>query len=564
MRVIMKTRPRRKLMRVGAPAVAALVLLSLLTLSPTGTGAASNVGQSSRLVSADWPLTPAGLRAGDSFRLLFVSSTTHSAMSVSEQDYIGVIKGRADANAVLKPYKDDFSALVSTQYHDARDLTGTTGAGVPIYWVGGEKVADDYGDFYDASWDSHAARDESGALMTSLGTRHIWTGSASNGTKKANHFLGAGHAAIGKLAGENGGTGKEIDRSNSATSSMQHLYGMSPVFTVAGHQVAANSPLVPEGLRAGDGFRLLFVTSSTRNSEPTDIDEYNQFVEGAANQNPALAPYEFRVVGSTEDVGARVNTGTTGDGGVPIYWVGGEKVADDYGDFYDGTWDSLAAKNQQGEDNTPGVIATGSNNNGTRTHRFLGQGEWTTYGNLSEGNVLRSTNNIVAWHSPVHYYGLSPLFTVSAPTATTAAPTPTTTAVPTTTTPSGPLPAVTLRARPYSISEDGGVSTIRASLDQPASEAITITISAVESVSGEVKADLYTLSANRTLSIAAGATHSTGTVTVSAVDNTRKGRLCCWWEDDVVVIVSGTVTGTARPVTDAWVTIKDDDQIGGL
>ena len=25
--------------------------------------------------------------------------------------------------------------------------------------------------------------------------------------------------------------------------------------------------------------------------------------------------------------------------GVPIYWVGGSKVADDYADFYDGDWD---------------------------------------------------------------------------------------------------------------------------------------------------------------------------------------------------------------------------------
>ena len=47
----------------------------------------------------------------------------------------------------------------------------------------------------------------------------------------------------------------------------------------------------------------------------------------------------FRAVGSTEDVDARDNTSTTytsSDKGVPIYWLDGNKVVDDYEDFYDG------------------------------------------------------------------------------------------------------------------------------------------------------------------------------------------------------------------------------------
>ena len=39
---------------------------------------------------------------------------------------------------------------------DARDNTGTTGTGVPIYWLGGAKVADDNADFYDGAWDEEA------------------------------------------------------------------------------------------------------------------------------------------------------------------------------------------------------------------------------------------------------------------------------------------------------------------------------------------------------------------------------------------------------------------------
>ena len=74
----------------------------------------------------------------------------------------------------------------------------------------------------------------------------------------------------------------------------------------------------------------------------------------------------FTVVGCTADVDAVDNTGTTGVG-VPIYWLNGAKVADDYADFYDGDWDEEAVnKNELGENGrntatattTPGPAAT--------------------------------------------------------------------------------------------------------------------------------------------------------------------------------------------------------------
>ena len=54
---------------------------------------------------------------------------------------------------------------------DARDNTGTTytssDKGVAIYWLGGNKVADDYEDFYDEDWDEEAAmKNESGTGET--------------------------------------------------------------------------------------------------------------------------------------------------------------------------------------------------------------------------------------------------------------------------------------------------------------------------------------------------------------------------------------------------------------
>ncbi len=105
--------------------------------------------------------------------------------------------------------------------------------------------------------------------------------------------------------------------------------------------VPPSSALVPEGLATGDRFRVLFLTSSTRTATSTDIGDYNAFVQtAAAAGHEAIGDYSggFRAVASTADVDARDNTNTTG-AGVPIYWLRGNKLADDYADFYDGTWD---------------------------------------------------------------------------------------------------------------------------------------------------------------------------------------------------------------------------------
>ena len=67
-----------------------------------------------------------------------------------------------------------------------------------------------------------------------------------------------------------------------------------------------------------------------------------------------------------------------------------------------------------------------------------------------------------------------------------------------------------------SISENGGVSTVTASMNRPSSEAVTVTVfaSAVfPAVSGN-----FTQSGT-TLTITAGQTNSTGTVTITAEDN---------------------------------------------
>ena len=111
-------------------------------------------------------------------------------------------------------------------------------------------------------------------------------------------------------------------------------------------------------------------------------------------------------------------------------------------------------------------------------------------------------------------------------------------------------PTVALVLSPASIDEDGGVSTVTATLSVKSSEAVTVTVGAaagMDAVSGD-----FALSPAKTLTIASGTTTSTGTVTVTAVDNPISSA-------SKSVTVSGTATGgngVAAP-SDVTLTITD-------
>ncbi len=95
-------------------------------------------------------------------------------------------------------------------------------------------------------------------------------------------------------------------------------------------------------------------------------------------------------------------------------------------------------------------------------------------------------------------------------------------------------PTVTLALSEDRIREDGGVTTVTASLDRPSVKNTFVRISA-SAVSPAVKGD-FTFGGNRGLTIAAGELSSTRTVTLTAVDNAV----------DVPFDKTVTVTGNAR------------------
>ena len=395
------------------------------------------------VIPVDWALKPSGLEAGDRFRLLFLSSTQRNAESADITDYNSFVQGlTAAGHAAIQPFASQFRAVACTAAVDARDNTTTMGTGVRIYWLGGAQAADSYPDFYDGSWDEEVTvRNESGTAVTipnSASTHSAWTGCEHDGTEGMNAdgsiALGTTGPSIGILnyTGTDRGPLNQEDGTD-PKASKNYLYGLSPVLTVMPPtpvEVPLDWSLTPSGLEAGDRFRLLFLSSTDRNAESTDIADYNTFVQTrVAAGHTDIQDYssQFRAVACTEAVDARYNTGTTGTG-VRIYWLGGAQAADSYPDFYDGSWDeevtvrdesatSITMPNSAStystwtgceKDGTEGINADGSIALGT-TGPGIGILNYTGTDrgplNQEDGTDPKASKN--------YLYGLSPIFLIT-------------------------------------------------------------------------------------------------------------------------------------------------------
>ncbi|MXY03047.1 MAG: hypothetical protein F4Y66_09440, partial [Acidimicrobiales bacterium] len=388
-------------------------------------------------VPADWPLRPAGVAAGGKFRLLFVTSQARDGIAADVASYNGFVQRAAGrGHPALRHYTEGFAALVSTADVDARDNTATTGTGVPIYWTRGGKVADDYADFYDGTWASRAWRDEHGSYNGALGRRLIWTGSADDGTEDS-ALSGLGTGQRSATAWVSAGPAQSPFKVRSDRHSASHLlYGVSPVFKVAAaasapQTVPADWPLLPAGVGPGEQFRLIFITTGQRDAASSDIGDYNAFVrDAAAAGHPALDSLAggmtstvaegITALVSTADVDARDNTATTGTG-VPIYWTGGAKVADDYADFYDGSWAAAGAGQRRTEhaEGVSGVFEmwTGSSENGVEDGSVQGGlGAGTQSAVARSGSAgFRPLQRVALWDNTrsARLYGLSEVLEVA-------------------------------------------------------------------------------------------------------------------------------------------------------
>lgn len=134
---------------------------------------------------------PTDLSPGAEYRLAFVTSTKHAATSSFDiADYNAIVAGVATGVDDLNDLGTTWTAIASTATIDARDNTGTTSVGVPIYRLDGVRIADNNAGLWGAGTEDLLASlsiDESG-----LPTEHegVWTGTNGIGMKVIMHNLG--------------------------------------------------------------------------------------------------------------------------------------------------------------------------------------------------------------------------------------------------------------------------------------------------------------------------------------------------------------------------------------
>ena len=119
---------------------------------------------------------------------------------------------------------------------------------------------------------------------------------------------------------------------------------------------------------------------------------------------------------------------------------------------------------------------------------------------------------------------------------------------------------VSLRFSSTMLAENGGTATVTATVAPPSTTPFTVDVSAVATVDSDPSMGRVTVSGT-TLNFAANAMTSTGTVTITAIDNDGHTPQL---RGGVIVTVSGTVTGgtgVTEPL-DEELEIVEDDGIG--
>ena len=348
---------RRDPGRVRARPLAARGLAAVLLAAFAALLALPLQAQAQTLVPNDWSLKPASLGIGDQFRLLFLSSTTRNASPDGIGTYNTFIQGRAAAgHADIQAYESDFKVVGCTVNKDATVNTETrsTDTDAPIYWLGGNKVADNYADFYDGSWADEANdKNELGANgpNTSLAANYPFTGCDHDGTEafsSGNDSRALGRSAglsVGRPNSSVSGTGPLTSSYGGASHEDRPFYGLSPVFQVRAPNpdvtISAPSPSVPYSTshflpftvtRTGVTTNAVTVTVNLRQDRPF-LDESELLrevtiaagetskdfsVSGSQLQLPANEPVETGTLTATVEAGPDNNIGAPASASVDI------------------------------------------------------------------------------------------------------------------------------------------------------------------------------------------------------------------------------------------------------
>ena len=169
--------------------------------------------------------------------------------------------------------------------------------------------------------------------------------------------------------------------------------------------------LQPPGLNPGDEYRLLFVTSATRDATSSNIDDYNAFVQAAADDSAlSVLGQTWKAIVSTETVDAIVNTNTTTSPLTePIYSTADTVLFNHTSEIW--TIEPLASVLDEHAD---ALVAytyawTGTGDGGVATDYPMGNSLYTTFGSPTTSRWLK--NSITLPTNDYHLMALSGVIT---------------------------------------------------------------------------------------------------------------------------------------------------------
>ncbi len=198
-------------------------------------------------VPTGWSLIPSGPSAGEDFRLLIVTSTRQTADDTAIADYNTVVQGDVSStgHTDIQSYSANFQMLGCTETTSAITNTNTasTDTAAPIYWLNGAKVADDYADLYDGSWDSHGPKYPSGenAPTSGLSSQTLVGCTPAGEIDGDGYYLGA---TTKMTQGYPGSSGFEFGVFPVNAGTSQRFYGLSEIFRVPANTPATGAPAI--------------------------------------------------------------------------------------------------------------------------------------------------------------------------------------------------------------------------------------------------------------------------------------------------------------------------------
>ena len=383
------------------------------------------------LVSVSLVVLPAERASAQSAQTLVANTGQASAGNRSlAQDRAQAFTTGSHAGGYVLTSVEAVFALVSSL--DASNLAVSVhadSAGAPGASVG---ALANPGSFPDSSSAQTFAFTSDGVYLAANTTYHVVFDTSTSNGGSALAFTNSNSEDAGAAAGWSIADGRSFRAFDStgaySTSIGSHLIALSGTQAVGcatadsdgSYEVPYDWELKPGSLTDGDVFRLLFVSSTQRNGSSTDIGDYNAHVQTAAKAgHPEISDPcgdLFKAVASTSAVDARANTDTeSSDTAASVWWLGAFKAADDYADFWDGSWDSYARRSESGaSNNVSNLVYTGSNDDGTKHGTaFLGSSVGWRIGDINSGqNPISQSSDGTGGTGTRSLLGLSPLFKV--------------------------------------------------------------------------------------------------------------------------------------------------------